>query len=130
MKIEHIALNVADPDAMARWYEAHFAMRTVRSAGPPTHTHFLADSSGQMLIEIYRHPNASVPDYRQMDPLILHLAFAANDVRATRARLLQAGCTPEGEMSVTGGGDELAMLRDPWGLPIQLAHRRTPMLGS
>ncbi|HUI05386.1 MAG TPA: VOC family protein [Verrucomicrobiae bacterium] len=127
MKIEHVAFNVADPVAMAQWYETHLAMRTVRSSGPPTHTRFLADTSGQMMVEIYRHPKASVPDYRNLDPLILHLAFAADDVRATRARLLEAGCVAEGDITTTDGGDELAMLRDPWGLPIQIARRRTPM---
>jgi hypothetical protein len=30
---------------------------------------------------------------------------------------------------VTPAGDHLAMLRDPWGLPIQLVHRSTPMIG-
>ena len=93
MKIEHVAFNVADPVAMATWYEINLSMRTVRSVGPPTHTRFLADSNAQVMIEIYKHPEASVPDYRKIDPLILHLAFAADDVRATRARLLQAGCT-------------------------------------
>jgi len=128
MKIEHVAFNVADPIAMAKWYETHLAMRTVRSAGPPTHTRFLADANGEMMIEIYRHPKASVPEYREIDPLVLHVAFAAGDVRATRARLLQAGCTAEGEISATDSGDELAMLRDPWGLAIQIVKRRTPML--
>ena len=128
MKIEHVAFNVADPVAMAQWYEANLAMRTVRSAGPPTHTHFLADTAGQMMIEIYQHPKASVPDYRKIDPLILHLAFTADDVRAARARLLQAGGSAEGEIAVTDSGDELAMLRDPWGLAIQLVKRRSPML--
>jgi glyoxylase I family protein len=128
MKIEHAAFNVTDPVAMANWYETNLAMRTVRSAGPPTHTRFLADTSGQMMIEIYRHPKASVPDYRQIDPLILHLAFTADDVRTTRARLLQAGCTAEGEMTITDSGDELAMLRDPWGFAIQLVKRAVPMI--
>jgi uncharacterized glyoxalase superfamily protein PhnB len=113
---------------MATWYEKHLAMRIVRSGGPPTQTRFLADTSGQMMIEIYNHPKASVPDYRQIDPLILHLAFTADDVRAARARLLQAGCTAEGEMTVTDSGDELAMLRDPWGFAVQLVKRAVPML--
>jgi catechol 2,3-dioxygenase-like lactoylglutathione lyase family enzyme len=128
MKIEHMAFNVADPIAMAKWYEANLSMRTVRSAGPPTHTRFLADSAGQMMIEIYKHPKATVPDYRAIDPLNLHLAFTVDDVPAIRARLLEAGGTAEGEISTTDSGDELAMLRDPWGLAIQLAKRRSPML--
>jgi len=128
MRIEHVAFNVAEPIAMAQWYETNLAMCTVRRAGPPTHTQFLADASGQMMIEIYRNPKASVPDYRKIDPLILHLAFMVDDVSATHSRLLQAGCTTEGEITVTDSGDELAMLRDPWGLAIQIVKRRVPML--
>ena len=84
MKIEHVAFNVPDPVAMAKWYEANLGMRTVRSAGPPTNTRFVADASGQTIIEIYTNTKAPVPDYRKTDPLVLHLAFAVDNVRATR----------------------------------------------
>ncbi len=128
MRIEHVAYNVADPIAMTEWYEQHFGMRTVRSFGPPTNTRFVADASGQMIVELYRNAKAPVPDYRKMDPLVLHLAFQVDDVRATRAQLLQAGATAEGEMAVTDSGDDIAMLRDPWGFAVQLIKRRVPML--
>jgi catechol 2,3-dioxygenase-like lactoylglutathione lyase family enzyme len=128
MKIEHVAFNVAEPVAVARWYINHLEMRAARTFGPPTHTHFLVDAGGQSMIEIYNNPKATVPEYRQLDPLVLHLAFAADDVRATRTRLLQAGATPEGEVVVADNGDELAMLRDPWGFAIQLVKRSRPML--
>ena len=130
MKIEHVAFNVADPVAMAAWYEANLGMRTVRSFGAPNHARFVADSKGQTMMELYRNPKAPVPDYRKMDPLILHVAFAVDDVRATRARLLEAGATAEGEMSVTDSGDALAMLRDPWGFAVQLVKRATPMVAG
>ena len=128
MKIEHVAFNVPDPVAMAKWYEANLAMRTVRRVGPPTHTHFVADAHGQTMIEIYNNPKAPVPDYRAANPLVLHLAFAVDDMSATRARLLGAGATADGEMTVADNGDELAMLRDPWGFAVQLVKRRAPML--
>jgi len=80
------------------------------------------------MLEFYNNPKAEVPDYRQIHPLVLHLAFTAADVAAARARLLAAGATPEGDIAVTSGGDEIAMLRDPWGLPLQLLRRRTPMI--
>jgi catechol 2,3-dioxygenase-like lactoylglutathione lyase family enzyme len=128
MRIEHVAFNVSDPVAMAKWCEQHLDMKTVRSFGPPTHTRFVADAGGQSVIEIYNNPKAAVPDYRKIDPLILHLAFVVDDVPGTRARLLQADATAEGEVTVTDTGDELAMLRDPWGFAVQLVKRRTPML--
>jgi glyoxylase I family protein len=130
VNIEHVAFNVAKPIAVARWYIDHLQMQVMRTSGPPTDTHFLADAGGRSMIEIYHNPKAAVPDYRAMNPLVLHLAFAVADVRATRARLLQAGATTEGEMTIADNGDELAMLRDPWGFPVQLVKRRAPMLSG
>jgi len=130
MKIEHVAFNVADPLAMTQWYEQHLGMKTVRSGAPPVNMRFVADDSGQIMIEIYNNPKAPVPDYRKMDPLILHLAFHVDDVRGTRQKLLQAGATPEGDVTLTDAGDDMTMLRDPWGFPVQLIKRRVPLLRS
>src|SRR3989442_14948890 len=107
MRIEHVAFNVPDPVAMAGWYEKYLGMKTVRSVGPPTHTRFLADDSGYSIIEIYNNRNAPVPDYRSSDPLVLHLAFSVDDVSATTTRLLVAGATAEGVITVTDNGDQL-----------------------
>jgi catechol 2,3-dioxygenase-like lactoylglutathione lyase family enzyme len=128
MRIEHMAFNVPDPVAMTQWYEQYLGMKTVRSSGPPHHMRFVADASGQTMLELYRNPKAAVPDYRTIDPLIMHLAFLVDDVAVTRAGLLEAGATAEGEISKTDSGDRLAMLRDPWGFAIQLVNRAVPML--
>jgi glyoxylase I family protein len=127
MNIEHAGLNVPDPVAAARWYTEHLGMRVLRTSGPPNHAHFLADAPGRMVLEIYGNPAVPVPDYRSMHPLVLHLAFAVDDVRATRTRLLAAGATTEGEPETNTAGDDLAMLRDPWGLALQLVRRGTPL---
>ena len=127
MKIEHVALLVEDPIAMALWYEDHLGLRTVRSGGPPADVRFLADTEGESVLETYRG-GPPLPDYRAMDPLLLHVAFATRDVPGTRARLIAAGATPVGEIEVLPTGDEMAMLRDPWGLAIQLAHRKQSLV--
>ncbi len=80
------------------------------------------------MLEVYNNPKASVPDYRKLDPLHLHIAFATDDVAGTRQRLLAAGCAAEGDVSVTDAGDTIAMLRDPWGLPVQLVKRKQPLV--
>ena len=43
MRIEHFALNVADPVGMARWYVEHLRMRIARGGNEPPYGHFLAD---------------------------------------------------------------------------------------
>ena len=127
MKIEHSAWTVEDPVAVADWYVEHLGMKVVRSGGAPAHARFLADSTGRVLLEIYNNPQVACPDYRQVDPLLIHLAFAADDVKADRERLLAAGASALSEVSRGESGDEMCMLRDPWGFPIQVLKRAKPM---
>jgi catechol 2,3-dioxygenase-like lactoylglutathione lyase family enzyme len=45
MRIEHVAVNVSDPRAMAAWYCAHLGFTVKRQEDTPPYTHFLADGS-------------------------------------------------------------------------------------
>jgi glyoxylase I family protein len=127
MKLEHVALQVADPVAMARWYVEHLGMRVVREGEAPGHARFLADAVGASVLETYAGA-LPVPDYAAMDPALLHVAFATADVEVTRERLIAAGAVPVGEVVATPAGDRFAMLRDPWGLALQLAQRARPLV--
>jgi len=127
MKIEHLGYQVTDPVKTAAWYCEHFGFTIVRSVDNEARTRFLADSSGTMMIEIYNNPKASVPDYKSMDPLVLHLAFVCSDVPAAIKKLRASGATLLEEFT-TPQGDVVAMLRDPWGLAIQLCNRKTPLI--
>ncbi len=129
MKIEHVALYVGDPVAVARWYSEQLGLRLVRSGGTPSFTQFLADEAGASILEIQTGA-LPVPNYAAMDPNLLHVALATDDVTATRGRLLAAGATAVGEITRATSGDELAMLRDPWGLAIQLVHRSRPLVAA
>lgn len=127
MRLEHVAINVADPDAMAAWYVKHLMMYVVRHAPTPNKTYFLADSHGQSIIEIYCNPAAAVPDYPAIAPLMLHFAFSSNDIEADAVRLTEAGATPFAPIEVTPAGDRLQFLRDPWQVTIQLVQRLKPL---
>lgn len=127
MKLEHVALQVADPVAVARWYEEQLGMRVVRTGDAPGHARFLADDAGASVLELYAG-TLPVPQYGEMDPALLHVAFAAEDVPAARARLIAAGAVAVGDVVVTPAGDQFAMLRDPWGLALQLARRARPLV--
>jgi uncharacterized glyoxalase superfamily protein PhnB len=48
-------------------------------------------------------------------------------VEAERDRLVAAGASVVEAFNRTDAGDEMAMLRDPWGFPIQLMKRAEPM---
>lgn len=123
MHIEHTALNVQDPVHFADWYVRHLGMEIVMNLDKPPHTHFLRGAPGQAMLEVYHNTDAPVPDYTAMDPLILHIAFASEHVKEDRERLVAAGATPAGDVDHLPNGDTVAMLRDPWGMAIQLVHR-------
>jgi glyoxylase I family protein len=127
LNIEHFACNVADPAAMAAWYVEHLGMRIVRRNTAAPHIHFLADASDRVVIEIYSNSADPIPDYAAMHPLRFHLAFAAPDPDAAKAALVRAGGTFIDEQTLPDGS-RLLMLRDPWGLPLQLCKRATPLL--
>ena len=125
MTFEHFALNVPDPRAMAAWYVQHMGFHVARSRAEAPFTHFLADDTGRVTVEIYHNPAAPVPDYTAAHPLCFHFAVVSADARADSARLLAAGAKlfleepqPDGSL--------LIMLRDPWGVPLQLCQRSTP----
>ena len=126
MKLEHVAFNVADPVAVAAWYCKHCGLRVVRHIPQPAQTHFLADDSATVL-EIYRNPPDQVPDYRNLNPLLFHLALASADPAADAQRLIAAGACFVEQLRLADG-TLLIMLRDPWGLALQLCKRAKPLL--
>lgn len=127
MKIEHFALNVAEPEKMAAWYEKNLGMQIVRQMNAAPYTTFLADNSGQILLEIYRNPPEEVLPYSSMNPLLLHLAFVSLNPEEDQHRLIKAGATFVSKQHLEDG-THLVMLRDPWGLALQLCKRGQPML--
>ena len=127
MKIEHIAFNVADPVAVADWYVKNLGLEVVRHSPSPTQTHFLADDEGATIIEIYCNPPDQVPDYAAMNPLLFHIAFVSGSPDDDRARLIAAGASFVDELEFPDGS-QLVMLRDPWGVALQLCNRAVPLV--
>lgn len=125
MKFEHFALNVPQPREQARWYVEHLGFTIARSRDDAPFTHFLADETGRVIVELYHNPKAAVPDYAALHPLCFHLAVVARDARAERTRLEQVGATLFVEEPLPDGS-LLIMLRDPWGVPLQLCQRAQP----
>lgn len=126
MQIEHFAFNVADPVAVAAWYCEHCGLRVVQHNPERAQMHFLADD-GSTVMEIYCNPTDAVPDYRTQHPLRFHLALKSSDAESDAKRLAAAGATPVEEVRLPDGSI-LIMMRDPWGLPLQLCQRATPLI--
>ena len=127
MKLEHLALNVSDPVAMAAWYVEHMGCTVAMGLDEAPFTHFIADSGGNMCLEIYNNPPDKVPAYSEMEPLLLHVAFVSDDPGADMERLIAAGADLIEEIHMDDGS-YLVSLRDPWGLAIQLCRRTNSLL--
>lgn len=126
MKFEHFALNVIDARAHARWYVENLGFTVARKREDAPYTHFLADETGRVVIELYSNPGAAVPDYATVHPLCFHVAVVTADAHAERRRLQAAGAAhfldePQPD------GSQLVMMRDPWGVPLQLCQRASPL---
>ena len=128
MKFEHFALSVPDPRALAAWYVRHAGWQIARAQLEAPYKHFLADDTGRVTLEVYHNPAAAVPDYAAAHPLSFHFALHTTNAPADAARLIAAGATlfleepqPDGSL--------LIMLRDPWGVPLQLCQRARPFPG-
>lgn len=127
MRIEHIALNVPESIEQTQWYVQHLGMKIIRQVNDPAQTHFIADENGHVVLEFYTRPQSTIPDYFNMHPLALHIAFVVDNFDSEYTRLIEAGATPIGDIEETATGDRLVFLRDPWGVCIQLAYRTKPL---
>ncbi|MDR9416042.1 MAG: VOC family protein [Gracilimonas sp.] len=121
MEIEHVAFNVSNPLEMTDWYVKNLGFKIVRQDEKTPFTTFMADKKGVM-VEVYTNPADDVPDYKRMNPLVLHLAFKVEEPDQEKQRLLEAGAKAVNDESLPDGS-RIIMLRDPWGLSIQLCKR-------
>lgn len=127
MKLEHVAINVPDPAGLAQWFVDNLGMRIVVANSAPPYMHFVADEAGSML-ELYNNTTVPMPDYANIEPFNLHIAFVSNDIEADRERVLAAGATATGPITTTPAGDKLLFLRTPWQVPFQFVQRKKPLI--
>ena len=125
--MEHTAIDVADPTAVADWWVKNLGFEITMQKEDTTHTTFIVDKTGKIAVELYRASDGTTPpDYKAMRPLQLHFAFLSKDVEADIARLTAAGATLLVHEKISGFNG--AMLKDPYGISIQLVKRAKPVL--
>lgn len=122
MNFEHFALNVSNPVEQAKWYEKYCEMKIVKSLHQYPFTHFLADESRTIVMEIYSNNLSPIPDYSNMNPLQFHFAFAVENIIDAKEKLLTAGASLIEEINLEDGS-QVIMLKDPFGLSFQLCKR-------
>jgi glyoxylase I family protein len=127
-RFEHIALNVPDPSAMAKWYSDNLGMKMIRGSFTPNASAFLADSGMHSTLEILHNTDYPVFASKTIHPTSIHLAFVTSNIMKTQEQLIRAGAVVTDSLRKTMSGDQVLTLRDPWGLAIQFVERVKPML--
>jgi hypothetical protein len=86
---------------------------------------FLKDSTGRVILELYHRPDEEITDFKTKHPLTFHMAFVSKNANMDKKRLLEQGASFAEEITKEDGS-HLVMLRDPWGMPLQLCQRTKP----
>ncbi len=128
MKLEHLALNLKDPVSAAKWYCENLGFSIIKEMDSSPFHHFIVDSTGSVMLEIFRLPDKKVPNYKATDPAIMHLGFTVPNINKAFEKLQNSGAEVVDEISVIATGDKVAMFRDPWGFPIQIIQRKKKMV--
>lgn len=126
MKFEHFAVNVEQPIEIANWYCEHLGLSLVFEQKESPFMRFLADETGRVIMELYNNPEAPIPHHVDNHPLVFHVAFETDNAEQEKARLLTVGATFFEEKK-PAESTHLVMLRDPWGMPLQLCQRRNKL---
>ncbi len=128
MIIEHIALNVPEPELMAAWYLEELNLKMAREVIEPAYMAFLADDAGQTVLELYHNPEGEIPDFASMSVYSFHIALKVDDISAEIERLIKAGAAFAAPIEDRPNGDRLGFVRDPWGITLQLVERAEPLI--
>lgn len=122
MVFEHFALNVYNIEEIVKWYTRNLGLKIVSEQKESPFMTFLADSSGRVIMELYYRPDEHITNFKIQHPLTFHVAFVSENAEQDKARLLEQGALFVEEVKKEDGS-LLAMLRDPWGMPLQLCQR-------
>jgi glyoxylase I family protein len=128
MRFEHLAINVEDPVALSKWFVDNLGMRIIKQGAAPSFGTFIVDAKDNFTFELYHNKDIQVIDFKSLHYNSIHFAFETNDIVAAKEKLLKNGAVVAEELKTTPSGDQVVMLRNPWGIPTQLVMRKNPML--
>ncbi len=127
MVFEHFAVNIEKPVEMAEWYVKNCELVIMKKGDAPHFAHFLADKTGRVVIETYFNNEFPVTDFSTVNHMEFHFAFMVKNAEETKNNLMGAGAEFVEEIK-PADGSHLVMLRDPFGMPLQLCQRATPLM--
>ena len=122
MIFEHFAINVNNVDAVVKWYVLHLELNVVSQQKKSPFMTFLADSGGRVIMELYQRSDEMMTNFKTHHQLTFHVAFVSESAQLDSDRLQEAGASFIEEVRKEDGS-HLVMMRDPWGMPLQLCER-------
>lgn len=122
MVFEHFAINVENVAERVRWNVENLGLVVVSEQIQPPFMTFLADSTNRVILELYHRPDETITKFDLQHPLTFHVAFVSENALEDSERLQQQGAFFFEEIK-KADGSHLIMLRDPWGMPLQLCQR-------
>lgn len=128
VRFEHIEINVPDALAFMKWYTANLGFKVIREGKSPNYVFFLSDEDKNMMFEVGQFAHHPALDFNKINTNSMHIAYAVNDITAIKEKLIATGAVLVEDIFKTPSGDQVLMLRDPWGIPIQFVERVNPML--
>jgi glyoxylase I family protein len=127
MKIEHIGLCIENPISAAEWWVANLGFRFLRKLGTDAGgAAFIADHQGTVL-EFAKLEEVPSLDLGKLEFIQLHFALECQDTMEEARRLEKVGAILVGESPRNAYKNEKLIIKDPWGICIQLIHREDPL---
>ena len=118
-KLLHTRMRVNDLERTVKFYQDALGLTVARRNTSPRGAQlaFLRTPNSDEEIEICQLPNS--PSV-QVQPDLMHLAFAVDDVAAVAAELARKGIKLSGDPITTGSGATIAFLDAPEGYEVEL----------
>jgi uncharacterized glyoxalase superfamily protein PhnB len=128
LRPDHLELNVSDTHEKAKWYVKNLNFKIISQSDGPSHNMLISDADENMMLELNQDSNSPMLEFEKIDYNSFHLAFSVDDIVLIKEKLISAGAKLAEDIKKTANGDQVLMLRDPWGQPIQFVKRVKSML--
>jgi glyoxylase I family protein len=121
--IEHIGFVIRNPGPAADWYHAHLGFAVLRKAEDNS-VAFIREPGTGLIFELIGSKDIRPVDADLSHPLQAHIAVKSDDLDADRQRLTDAGATFVMDCKTDDPDARVCILKDPFGLYLQLARRK------
>jgi catechol 2,3-dioxygenase-like lactoylglutathione lyase family enzyme len=127
-EIEHIGIIVERPVEMGNWYRDVLGFNIKFSGEDETKgAAFITDANNKVMLEFGKVPNVT-PLCKKIDHCLqLHIALKSDDPDKEAEYLISKGAKFVEKCQIVKPGENIIVLRDPWGNSIQLAKRPQPI---